>query len=146
MLFNKTFPCLVLGETGVGKSSFINAITKTQQCGVGNGVKACTTDYDVINTNYNNNTFLFIDTPGLNDAKGDKDNIKQIKQAIVDYPEFRCILILMKFQDVRLPNSMVNTLQKYMGCFPLKEFWKHVFIIRTHADKSHKKFQKDKKK
>ena len=84
--------------------------------------KSFTADYEVINTKYQNNEFVFIDTPGLNDAKGDKDNIKQIKQAIVDYSEFRCILILMKFQDVRLPKSMVDTLQKYMNCFPLKEF------------------------
>lgn len=33
-----------------------------------------------------------------------------------------------------------------MDCFPLKEFWKHVIIIRTHADKSHKKFERERKK
>lgn len=145
MTSNK-FSCLVLGETGVGKSSFINAITKTSKCEVGNEGKACTRDYDVIITNYNSNNFIFIDTPGLGDAKGDKDNIKQIKQAIVDYPEFRCILMLMKFQDIRLSDPMVKILQKYMECFPLKDFWKYVFIIRTHADTSHKKFEREKKK
>ena len=45
------------------------------------------TTYDVIDTKYNGSTYLFIDTPGLNDAKWDKDNNKQIKQAILDYPE-----------------------------------------------------------
>jgi hypothetical protein len=33
-----------------------------------------------------------------------------------------------------------------MECFPLKDFWKYVFIIRTHADTSHKKFEREKKK
>ena len=65
-------------------------------------------------------------------------------QAIVDYPD-KCILILMKFQIIRLSNSLVKILQKYMDCFPLKEFWKHAIIIRTHVDKSYKKFQREKK-
>ncbi len=145
-MFSNKFSVLVLGETGVGKSSFINAIAKTQKCEVGNEGKACTTDYDVIDTKFNSNTFIFIDTPGLNDAKGDANNIKQIKDAIVDYPEFRCILLLMKFQDVRLSDSMVKILQQYMSCFPLKEFWNHVLLIRTHADTTNKKFERERKK
>ena len=135
-----SYCCLVLGETGVGKSSFINAITKTNECEVGYKGNACTIIYNIINTKYNNNTFILIDTPGLNDAKGDIGNIKYIKKAVKDYPGFRCILILMKFQDQRLCNSMVKTLQNYMDCFPLKQFWEHVIIIRTHADTSYKYF------
>jgi len=54
--------------------------------------------------------------------------------------------MLMKFQDIRLSAPMVKILQKYMECFPLKDFWKYVFIIRTHADTSHKKFEREKKK
>lgn len=141
--------CLVLGETGVGKSSFINAITKVakeKECKVGDDMNACTVDYDIQSTIYNNSTYIFIDTPGLNDAKGDKDNIKQIKRALVEHPEFSCILILMKLQDKRLPDSMVKTLQKYMDCFPLKDFWKHVIIVRTNSNLSNPKFEKEKKK
>jgi hypothetical protein len=33
-----------------------------------------------------------------------------------------------------------------MHCFPLKNFWKHIFIVRTHADASSKKFQREKAK
>lgn len=145
-MFSNKYSCLVLGETGVGKSSFINAISQNNKCEVGNEGKACTINYDIIDLKYKNNNYFFIDTPGLNDPKGDKDNIKRIKQAIVDYPEFRCILMLMKFQDIRLPDSMVKTLQKYMECFPSKVFWNHVFIVRTHADVTSKKFKREKEK
>lgn len=41
---------------------------------------------------------------------------------------------------------MVKIVQKYMKCFPLKDFLKYVFIIRTHADTSHRKFEREKKK
>ena len=33
-------------------------------------------------------------------------------------------------------------LKEFMNCFPLKEFWKHVLIIRTHVrNKNLKKYQ-----
>jgi putative ribosome biogenesis GTPase RsgA len=35
MKTNDDYICLVLGETGVGKSSFINAITNSNNCEVG---------------------------------------------------------------------------------------------------------------
>ena len=74
------------------------------------------------------------------------DNIKQIKQAIIDYSEFRCILILLNFEVVRLSKSMVEILRRYMDCFPFKDFWKHVFIINIHADKTNQKFERKQKK
>lgn len=138
--------CLALGKTGVGKSSFVNAITGTQNCEVGSKGKACTIDYKIIVTERIGHKIILIDTPGLNDAKGDRNNIKQITNAITDYPQFRCLLILMKFQEVRLDQSIIDTLTKYMEVFPLKNFWEHVIIIRTHAKKYDEDFEDDKKK
>lgn len=138
--------CLVLGETGVGKSTFINGITKTTECGVSNKGKACTRYFKIVKTNYDGSNYSFIDTPGLNDAKGDEKNINQIKTALSDYPKFRCILVLLKFQDIRLTNSTMKNIKILMQCFPVKNFWKHVFIVRTHADTSSKKFKREKAK
>lgn len=47
---NKDLIFLTLGKTGVGKSSFINAITGAQECEVGSEGKACTTSYNIIRT------------------------------------------------------------------------------------------------
>jgi GTPase Era involved in 16S rRNA processing len=143
---NDDYICLVLGETGVGKSTFINGITQTKECKVSNKGKACTRYFKIVRSQYNGSTFSLIDTPGLNDAKGDEKNINQIKTALSDYPKFRAILILLKFQDIRLTNSTAKSLKILMQCFPLKNFWKHVFIVRTHADTSSKKFQREKAK
>ena len=141
------YVCLVLGETGVGKSSFINGITNQKEaCKVSSKGKACTTKFKIVKTRNENSQFYFIDTPGLNDAKGDEKNINEIKTGLSDYPKFRCILILLKFQDQRLKDTDIKNLRIFMQCFPSKKFWEHVFIVRTHADTSSKKFNKEKKK
>ena len=52
---------IVLGETGVGKSSFINAITQKYTCKVSSEPKACTIDYDIINCSHKGKEFFFVD-------------------------------------------------------------------------------------
>jgi GTPase Era involved in 16S rRNA processing len=143
---NDDYICLVLGETGVGKSSFINGITNSNNCEVGDEGKACTVKFKISKANIGNSQYSFIDTPGLNDAKGDEKNINEIKNGLSEYPNFRCILVLLKFQDTRLNRTTLNNLQTFMKCFPTKKFWEHVFIVRTHAEKNSRSFNQTKKK
>ena len=138
--------CLTLGKTGVGKSSFINAITGKKDCKVSSESKACTKSYEIIETQRIDEKFIFIDTPGLNDAKGDENNIRKVTDAIAEHPNFRAFLILLNFTDTRLDASVVSTLIQYMAIFPIKDFWKHTIIIRTHAKKDDDDFEDDKKK
>jgi predicted GTPase len=102
MKTNDDYISFVLGETGVGKSSFINGITNSNNCEVGDKGKACTVKFKISRVNIGYSQYSFIDTPGLNDAKGDEKNINEIKNGLSDYPNFRCIIILLKFQDTRL--------------------------------------------
>ena len=143
---NDDYICLVLGETGVGKSSFINGITNSNNCEVGDEGKACTVKFKISKANIGNSQYSFIDTPGLNDAKGDEKNKNEIKNGLSEYPNFRCILVLLKFQDTRLNRTTLNNLQTFMKCFPTKKFWEHVFIVRTHAEKNSRSFNQTKKK
>ena len=143
---NDDYICLVLGETGVGKSSFINGITNSNNCEVGDEGKACTVKFKISKANIGNSQYSFIDTPGLNDAKGDEKNINEIKNGLSEYPNFRCILVLLKFQDTRLNRTTLNNLQTFMKCFPTKKFWEHIFIVRTHAEKNSRSFNQTKKK
>jgi putative ribosome biogenesis GTPase RsgA len=64
--------CLVLGETGEGKSSFINSKTKSSEknknqnyCKTSPDSKECTRKFKISKTYYENNCYAFIDTPGL---------------------------------------------------------------------------------
>ncbi len=144
MNIDDDYVCLVLGETDVGKSSFINGITNSNNCKVGDEGKACTIKFKVSRSYIGHSQFSFIDTPGLNEAKGDEKNINEIKNGLSDYPNFRCILILLKFQDSRLSKTSVNNLRIFMDCFPTKKFWEHVFIVRTHAEKGGRSFKQTK--
>ena len=86
---------IALGITGVGKSSFINSITKKKKCKVGNTSDACTQEVlqvDVSNEGYN---FYFVDTPGLDDGKGDDKNIAQLDNLKSKYPRINVFLIFI---------------------------------------------------
>lgn len=85
---------------------------------------------EVVFTN-NSITFKFIDTPGLNNAKGNEQNKNEIKKAASEYHNFKCILFLLSFQDDRIKESTINTLQKYMEIFPLHYFWENVIVVYT---------------
>lgn len=142
-----SYTCLVLGETGVGKSSFINAITKKNECLVGNDIESTTKKYKEIQTSYNGNDYIFIDTPGLNTSYSDNWNMIEIQDTILKYPQFRRILILLKFDELKLSDKIVKLLLNLIKCIPVKYFWEHVLLIRTHANTSDKKkFAKKKEK
>ena len=138
---------VLLGITGVGKSSFINAITKKKICKVGDGSDSCTqkiVQADVANNGYN---YYFVDTPGLDDEKGDEKNIKELDNIKKKCPRINVFIFCLKFDDLRLTNSIKNSLIKFMELFPTPSFWEHVIFIRTHADRSNsKKFERNKKK
>lgn len=136
---------ILLGITGVGKSSFINAITKKKECKVGDTTKACTQEIkqaDIGNEGYN---FYFVDTPGLDDGKGDAKNIAQLDSVRKKYPRINAFIISLKFDDLRLSSSLKMALKKFMDIFPTPTFWDHVLILRTHAERT-KKFEKNKAK
>jgi ribosome biogenesis GTPase A len=70
MSLNNGYFCIVLGETGVWKSSFINAITRKNSCKIGNNAKAYTLNFKIESTSHNKDNYFFIDTPGeVNELK-----------------------------------------------------------------------------
>lgn len=132
---------ILLGLTGVGKSSFINAITGKKNCKTGSNGKSCTqqiNQVDIINKGYN---YYFVDTPGLDDGEGDKNNINQLDSLKKKYPRINALFICLKFDDIRLSKSLKTALIKFMEIFPTSNFWKHVIILRTFSIR-HKKFEK----
>ena len=126
--------CLVLGKTGVGKSSFINGISDgAANCFVNDSKKAVTIELNAVQFNKNEIYYKFIDTPGLQDAKGDTPNINEIQKAASEYPDFVYIIIILNFQEDRIDASILKTLETYMKIFPIQYFWEHVLLVYSNV-------------
>ena len=129
---------LLFGETGDGKSSFINAFFGKNVAPVSKNAKKCTKFVTPYKDQRGNETYTLIDTPGLNDIeKEEENNKKEIMKALEEEikgnseKRIKCILIILKYDEVRLKGSYINALKFLMDLFPIHDFWEHVIIIRS---------------
>ena len=131
--------CVVLGETGKGKSSFLNAALKIhgvneilKDNNSGKGCRFCINFCKPISID--NDKYFFMDTPGLGNEDLDEKTIEALRyQATNQNNRISAILICMHIDDKRFSTSVLKMLKEFMNCFPLKDFWEHVLIIRTHV-------------
>ena len=129
--------CIVLGETGKGKSSFINAALKNHgvaQILKANDLgKACTKSIEPCGPiSIDDDKYFFIDTPGLGDKDLDEETKKDLRYQATDRKNrISAILICMHIYDKRFSLSVLEMLKEFMNWFPLYDFWEHVLIIRT---------------
>jgi GTP-binding protein EngB required for normal cell division len=135
---------ILLGQTGSGKSSFINCITNKNECKVGKTTDSCTKDIHQVDIPHNGFVYYFVDTPGLDDGKGDEKNIQELDKVKKSYPRMNVFIICLKLDDNKLSSSLKKMLLTFMGMFPSASFWDHVLILRTHSERS-KKFEKKRK-
>ena len=134
MMNDENYISIVLGETGVGKSSLINLITSSLNCKISDVPEMCTKYYNMIRTFHNGSEFYFIDTPGFNDYRSGKElYLNELRKAITKFPRIRCLIILYKFQEKRITQTFLEFLKILMECFPTKQFWFHVIIVRTFS-------------
>ena len=112
---NQKHTCLVLGNTGVGKSSLINGISEGKVQLVAKKSKSpVTLEMKEATFTKDGETYNFIDTPGLNDPNYDEKNKNEIKKAASEYPDFKYILLLFNLQADRLDKSSIQMLEDYM--------------------------------
>ena len=133
---------IVLGKAGVGKSCFINSITKSRNCKTSDGPEICTTKYNITKTTHNKSNYYFIDTPGFDYCTLQHGNNSQIfldefKKVITEYPKIRCLIILFYFY---MNSHGLDNLKKIKESFPVKNFLEHVIVVRTKVDKHSPKF------
>ena len=77
--------CVILGETGKGKSSFLNALFKNY--GISLNLKTsdwddgCTKKIQPCNHDIENDKYIIFDTPGLNDNTLDEQTKKSLENS-----------------------------------------------------------------
>ena len=141
---------LVIGMTGSGKSSFVNFITgKDNECKVSNSANPCTAEYKIVDCIHyygsSYKTLNFIDTPGLDDPKGDKNNIEEIIKFRNAFPRINTIIYCQKLDENRFSQSAKILLNLMKDLYPDPNFFKHLVIVRTKSSRKSSDFEDDKK-
>jgi GTPase Era involved in 16S rRNA processing len=129
---------LLLGKTGVGKSTFANFILKYdrdvfQKSSSGN---SCTREIQSMIGNKNTiaSDLLIIDSPGMYDSE--KTNEEIIKKIVSQLKEnfadgLNCILLFFDGNAPRVDENVEKMIQLYLKIFPIKNFWSHVSLVFT---------------
>ena len=124
---------LVLGKTGVGKSTLIKILSEDQSIKIGNSLNSETNISKCYNCEIDNYKYSLIDTPGYDDSNGnDTKNYAHIKQMLTSNNyKIKGIILLFSFQDSRFGESHRKGLEKIVSLIPLENFWDYVSIIFT---------------
>ena len=135
---------LVIGLTGSGKSSFINFITNKNECEVSSKGSACTKDYKMVDLYDGETIYYFVDTPGLDDADGDKKNIEEIIKFRNTIPRINAIIFCQSLNEPRFSASTKNLFELMKKLYPDPNLFSHLLIVRTKSDRSSKHFEENK--
>ncbi len=123
---------LVLGRPGVGKTTFVNTIIKSNIFKTSIGRDICTEKCQIGRLTFQNKHYSFIDTPGFDDPFGKSEN--EINKAISENPNIKCFILLFRIYERRIAESTAKLLEKLIKRFPIKNFWDHIIVVRTYAD------------
>ena len=110
-------------------------------CEVSSNINPGTLRYQLISFSYKNHLFNAIDTPGLDNSDSNNKNIEQINNLLINYPKIKILILIKRYNDLRLSGSMHNAIINYMNAFPTRKFWEHVIVVNTYANKHSEDFK-----
>ena len=124
---------LLLGKTGIGKSTLAKILSENQSIKIGNSLESETQESNTYDCHFGDFKYSVIDTPGYDDSNGnDAKNYSCIKQYLTSSSHnIKGIVLLFSFQDTRFGESHRKGLEKIVNLIPLDDFWSYVTIIFT---------------
>ena len=105
---------LLLGESGVGKSTLSKILSENQTIKIGRTYEPGTHEPNTYNCQFGDFHYSLIDTPGYDDSNGnDNKNFAHIKKYLnSNKHKIKGIVLLFSFQDTRFGDSHKKGLEK----------------------------------
>ena len=122
---------LLLGRSGVGKSTLAKILSEDQSIIIGNALHSQTKRSICYDCKVNNFSFSIIDTQGYDDSNGnDQQNFGQIRELLTSNNfKIKGVILMLDFQAVRFGNSDKNGLNKIVSLIPMDNFWDYIILI-----------------
>ena len=131
---DKIFNIVVLGNTGVGKSSLLNFLSNNKEAFPEGDTATSVTSKAQFKVfkwmgDPKNQNIRFCDTQGLSDSRGiDTENIKQMIATIKDLQYVSLFLICFNGDEPRFSDYTKSTIQLFVDMFG-KDFLNHVVLV-----------------
>lgn len=125
------FTFLLVGRTGVGKSSTINALLGRQEAKIGK-FRPMTTTTKAYEAEAQGIRYVVVDTPGLADTSGnEQEYLKSIKSEV---KEIDCMFYVSLLNENRIRDDEAATIRLVSQAFSV-QVWERAILVFTHADK-----------
>lgn len=120
-----------IGETGMGKSSFLNAYLQKNTFRASSSPDSCTKKTSVDSSVINNQTRKAIDTPGIKDTDNtDQENVRQLVEFLINYKDgVNVVAIVLNGQVDRYTRDTEKFIKITHQMFNHPDFWEHICII-----------------
>ena len=123
---------LVIGETGVGKSTLINNLLGEEVASEGHNVESATSAVRCYIGEIEGVPVKLYDTPGLGDSRSERDDeyLKEIRK-LIETETIHLIIYCFKMTETRMRRSLIRTFEQYTK---IGVDWRKSAIALTHAD------------
>ena len=125
---------LVTGDSGVGKSSLINALVGVDVAKTGGNVTGVTTTIQTISMTRNGINMNIIDTPGFGDMDMDYEDI--VQKIIQESGQIDLLLFCLRITDRLLLSNLeeMKIIRNVLG----EDVWKRAVFVLTFANEYNK--------